>query len=210
MKLFVLGGTGATGKLFVERALEKGHHVTALVRDPASVTKKHDNLTLVKGRATVGAELEPTIAGSDAVVVLLGPRDSKDPVCAEVATLLVPAMKKHGVKRLVWLSAGGVGESAVGITKGSWFFGKILMPLFLKHPYANHLIAEGTIRASDLDWTIVRPVQLVDASTGRPIGTCGPDEKPGALKISRDDVAKFFLDESEARAHVRKTPTLFA
>ena len=210
MKLSILGATGATGRHLLEGALAEGHDVTALVRDPASLTTKHEKLTVVKGRATVAEELEPAVAGQDAVVSALGPRSPKDPVCAEVARVLVPAMKKHGVTRLVWMSASGVGDSSVGVTKASFLFGRIIMPLFLKRPYANHLAAEEILRASDLDWTIVRPLQLTDAPTGKPVAFGAPDEKPAGLKIAREDVASFMLAELGARAHVKKTPTLWA
>ena len=40
MKLFVIGATGRTGHEIVQQALAKGHHVTAFVRSPESITLK--------------------------------------------------------------------------------------------------------------------------------------------------------------------------
>ncbi len=109
MKLLILGGTGGTGKHLVEMALDAGHDVTAILRDPSAVTTKHPRLVLAKGRATMEADLEPVVAGKDAVLSAIGPRSAKEPVCGDAARALVANMKKHGGKRVVWLSASGVG-----------------------------------------------------------------------------------------------------
>jgi uncharacterized protein YbjT (DUF2867 family) len=209
MKLLILGATGATGKHLLELALAAGHEVTVLVRDPASVAAR-PGLRVVGGRATVAAEVEAVVRGQDAVISTLGPRQNGDAVCAEASAALVSAMKKEGVKRVVWLSAGGVGDSKPQITEASFVFGRIIMPLFLRRPYANHLIAEETFRGSGLDWTVPRPVQLVDEPTGKPVTAVPPSGKVGGLKIARHDVAAFILREVEERAHVGQMPVLFS
>jgi len=111
----------------------------------------------------------------------------------------------------VWLSAGGVGDSKAQIIDASFVFGRIIMPLLLRAPYANHARAEEILRASGLDWTVLRPLQLVDTPTGKtasatPIG----DAKVGGLKIARQDVAAYMLREVVARAHVGQMPLLHA
>ncbi len=210
MKLLILGATGATGQLLVQQALAAGHEVTALVRNPAQVTTSHPNFKAVKGQATVAADVEPLMRGQDAVLSALGPRTKNDPVCADAASAVVSAMQNAGVKRLVWLSAGGVGDSKAHITAASFVFGRIILPLFLAKPYANHLRAEEVVRASGLDWTLVRPAQLVDQATGNPVVAVLPDQKVGGLKIARADVAAFMLGEVGAREYVGLAPTLHA
>ncbi|XP_077870171.1 flavin reductase (NADPH)-like [Saccoglossus kowalevskii] len=44
MKVAVLGATGRTGVPLVRQALEKGHHVVAIVRDRSKVTIEHECL----------------------------------------------------------------------------------------------------------------------------------------------------------------------
>lgn len=44
MKITVLGATGQTGQFLVDQALQQGHTVTAVVRNPAKLTIHHDNL----------------------------------------------------------------------------------------------------------------------------------------------------------------------
>ena len=211
MKVLILGATGATGRQLVEQALAGGHEVTALVRDPAKADLAHAKLRLVKGRATESGDVAGVVAGQDAVLSALGPRTKSDPVCAEAAQAVVDAMKRPGVKRLVWLSAGGVGDSAPQLTRASFVFGRIIMPLFLRKPYAHDARAEAIVRASGLDWTVVRPLQLVDEPTGGKITAVPIGEgKVSGLKIARRDVAAFMLEEMTARAHAGAMPILHA
>ncbi len=210
MKILILGATGATGKHLVEQALAKGHEVTALVRDPSKLTTRHERLRVVQGQATSDADLDAAVAGQDAVVSTLGPRSKTDPICADAAVAVVRAMKKAGVKRVLWLSAGGVGDSKDAIIAASFIFGRIFMPLLLAKPYANHARAEETLRASGLSWTVLRPLQLVDTPTGKPVVTTPPDTKPSGLKIARQDLAAFLLEELETGAQIGKMPLVAA
>jgi uncharacterized protein YbjT (DUF2867 family) len=210
MNLLVLGATGGTGRHVVDLALAQGHDVAVLVRDPAKVTTKHARLQVIQGDVTNAADVEAAVRGRDAVVGALGPRNKTDPVCADAAAAVVAAMKSAGVRRVVWLSASGVGDSVVGIAKASFVFAKIILPLLLKKPYANHARAEETLRQSGLDWTVLRPLQLVDAPTGRPIVAVAPDAPPTSMKIARRDVAVFILQELAANAHVGRMPMLQA
>jgi putative NADH-flavin reductase len=210
MKIVILGATGATGQHVLEQALAANHEITIVVRDPAKISITNPKLKIVKGSVTSVDELAAAFRGADAVISTLGPRESKDPIVAQAAETVVQAMKQAGVDRVVWLSAAGVGDSKGPITKASFVFGRIFLPLFLKHPYANHDKAEATLRGSGLSWTVVRPVQLVDKSTGKTVTANLGDSKLGGLKISRKDVAAFMLAEITANKHVKAMPMIHA
>ncbi len=210
MKILILGATGATGRHLLEKALAAGHEVTALVRDPKKLTVTHPKLRVASGQVTNRDDVAEAVRGQDAVLSTLGPRESKDPICATAAPVVAAAMKQEGVKRIIWLSASGVGDSKPTLVAASFVFGHIIMPLFLKTPYANHGRAEEVLRATDLEWTVLRPVQLVDKPTGKPAVATPPDQKPAGLKIAREDVAAFMLVELEKNAHVHKMPLLHA
>lgn len=49
MRFLIIGGSGRTGKLVIEEILERGHQVTALVRNPTSLDKR-TGLDIVKGK----------------------------------------------------------------------------------------------------------------------------------------------------------------
>jgi uncharacterized protein YbjT (DUF2867 family) len=209
MKVLILGGTGATGRHLCEKASAAGHAVTALVRDSAAAKLSFPGVTIRQGQATSEADVTAAVAGNDAVLSALGPRQGSDPVCVGAARAVIAAMKKQGVKRLIWLSAGGVGDSAPQIIRASFVFGRIIMPLFLRKPYANHARAEELIRASGLDFTIVRPVQLVDAPTsGRAVAVAIGAGTLGSLKVARSAVAAFMVEELAARKSVGQMPLL--
>lgn len=48
-KVLILGANGGIGRHCVEQALEAGHNVTALVRNPANLPLSHPKLSIVKG-----------------------------------------------------------------------------------------------------------------------------------------------------------------
>ena len=108
------------------------------------------------------------------------------------------------------MSASGVGSSKAQVLKSSFVFGRIIMPLFLKHQYADAAVAEATIEASDLAWTVVRPVELVDKPATNNVGASVDGEKLTRLSIPRSDVAAFVLAQLSSPAFVQKMPVIYA
>jgi hypothetical protein len=93
--------------------------------------------------------------------------------------------------------------------RASFVFGRIVMPLFLRKPYANHARAEELIRPSGLDFTVVRPVQLVDGPTnGKAVAVPIGAETLGSFKVARSAVAAFMVEELAARKFVGQMPLL--
>lgn len=106
--LLVFGASGQTGRHFVRLALEQGHRVRALVRTPAKLAIEHEDLTVLQGSVTDELDLDALVEGVDAVVVMLG--DAKAQRETQVNTVfvraLVPAMRRHGVARLLYQAGG--------------------------------------------------------------------------------------------------------
>src|ERR1044071_2654020 len=98
----VVSGPGAHA---MRRALEAGHHVRVLARDPTKLTAKHDRLEVIKGDATKVEDCATLVDGCDAVIGTLGPPDlGVTTVRQDAAKAVVAAMKDKGVKKVVWLS----------------------------------------------------------------------------------------------------------
>ena len=72
MKLVVFGATGSVGRHVVEQALDQGHQVTAVARQPAKLAKDHPRLTRCAADVMNKKAVADAIAGQDAVVVTLG------------------------------------------------------------------------------------------------------------------------------------------
>ncbi len=159
MKILLLGANGAVGRLALDDLLKANHEVTALVRNTSTLQRKHPQLTVVQGEPTNGADLEKLLAGQDAVLSTLGVRKNKRTTLrTDVARNLVAGMKKHGVRKLVWLDGAGVGSSKEFVQRSSFFFGRIIIPLFLNHMYEDAAVADSLIEKSGCDWVIVRPM----------------------------------------------------
>ena len=107
MKLFVIGATGGTGQEIVQQSLARGHHVTAFVRSPETVTLRNERLSVLKGDVTDESQLSNAIQNHDAVVSALGPREVFKPTSLlyDSALATTHAMNRSGVRRLLILSA---------------------------------------------------------------------------------------------------------
>src|SRR5882757_5986414 len=164
MKIIVFGATGATGKQVVEQALAAGHHVTVFVRDASKVQLDHPNLRVEEGQVTADQKaVSAAVAGQDAVISALGnPQTYKGmrapTVISDATPVIIRAMEEAGVDRLVFLSAFGVGDTL----KEAPLLLRTLYRIFLGPVYADKLRAEGILRASELNWTLVYPVVLTN------------------------------------------------
>jgi putative NADH-flavin reductase len=159
MKVLVLGATARTGRLIVSDAVMKGHSVTALVRSAAGADLL--GTELIEGDARDEIALGRAMDDCDAVVSALGTGMGfwKVSLLTEVTRALVPTMTRSGVRRLVCISALGVGDSR---GHGGFVFDRLFQPLLLSQAYKDKGRQEAAIRASPLDWVIVRPAMLTD------------------------------------------------
>lgn len=93
MRLAVFGATGATGRQVVRLALQAGHEVTAVVRDPGRLVVDDPNLQVVRADIFDAAALEPVLEGRDAALSTLG---GSGGVCARSARSILQAMGPQG------------------------------------------------------------------------------------------------------------------
>ena len=100
----VFGATGRTGRHFVFIALNNGHKVIALVRNSEKFEKQNPGLELVKGSITDYHEIDELLKGVDFVISMLGDaqRQKVENVNTEFFKKLIPAMRRQGVKRLLY------------------------------------------------------------------------------------------------------------
>jgi putative NADH-flavin reductase len=211
MKILLLGGNGAVGQLALDEFLNANHDVKALVRNASTLTRKHARLTVVQGDPTNAADLENVLAGQDAVLSTIGARTNKKTTLrADVATNLLAGMKKHGVRKLVWLDAAGVGSSKKFVQRSSFLLGRIIMPLFLDNMYEDAAVADALIEKSDREWVIVRPMSFTNnAKTGRvSVVTDMSLTVPLRLRMTRADVAAFLVEQVLKDHYVGQMPII--
>lgn len=219
MKVLVLGGTGPCGILLIQEALEAHHTLILLVRSPQKLPEwiqSHPSVTIVEGQLTDAELIDKTVHGVDAVISALGPPvtvasgitySSHKPL-SHAYSLVVEAMKKHGVKRLILLGTASMKDEH---DKFSAVFATLVtgVAVFAHNAYRDVVSIGELIRGSgdSLDWTIARvPVLTNDQDKEVVAGYVGDGHvKP---RLSRAGFASFVLRELETGAWVRKAPLI--
>lgn len=199
MKITVFGATGGVGREVVRQALDAGHEVTAVVRDPARLdVPAHDRLrvAVVKDLTDEDALL-PVLAGRDAVVSALGATSNKQarltPVVGPALRAIVSAMDRAGVSRLSAVSAAPL---APDLPEDGAVMRLVVYPLLrrlLRDVYADMAVMEAAIGASRTEWTVVRPPRLLDRPRTGAYRRALDGNVPGGKVIARADVADALL-----------------
>lgn len=210
MQLTIFGASGGTGRRLVEQALAAGHTVTAVVRDPARLPVRHDQLKLVAADVLDPEAITPAVADADAVVSALGPRSSRNrsSITSAGTASILKAMQTAGSSRLVVVSAAPVASDDHGTTLPYRLLVKPLLRALLGGLYADLAVMEETVRRSGLAWTILRPPQLTDGpGTGSYRQATDANLRRG-YRISRADLADAILAALEDPDSVKATITI--
>lgn len=199
MNLLIFGATGATGQHLVRLALSQGHQVTAFVRDPGRLIDTSSSLAYVIGDVMQLPSLESALRGQDAVLCALGtmPESKADrprrqpsiPVCSVGTQNILQAMSNNNCRRIVAETSTSVGESRYTSSLGA----AAIIRTILKDVMEDKERQETAIRASNTDWTIVRPVRLTNGAAQNKIQV--GEKLPWSMlsTISRADVAAFMI-----------------
>ena len=205
-KVLVLGATGGTGREIVRQLNKSGHISVALVRSREKAADM--DAVLIEGDARDPKALDRALAGCDAVISALGtpPSPFKAVTLLSAATqLLVAAMQRAGVKRLVCITGIGAGDSR---GHGGFAFDNIIMPLLLRKVYADKNRQEAIIGASGLDWVVVRPAILNDKPRRGKICALTELSQFHGGTISRSDVADFVAAQVDNNEYLGKKPLI--
>lgn len=205
MKILVLGASQGTGALCVKAALAKGHSVTAFSRTPSKLDVTHDALTKLAGDFHDAESVRKAVAGHDAVIICASPTKlsaikEKPDYFSRGTKYCIDAMKEHRVKRLVVLTAHGVGNTK---PVASWFQRTFLIGMLLKGFFADHDVQERMTEESGLEWVIARPTRLTNRpAKGKYVRTADIVSVPSS--ISRADLADFLVEACETTTWVGK------
>jgi len=202
MRIGVFGATGGTGREVVRQALARGDEVTALARTPGALPPA-SRLRVVAGDATQDVQaVAQVVEGCEVVVSALGRRNSfrSGDLIVRSLRLIVAAMERAGVRRLILVSALGVGDTR----RDAPLVPRLMYRALLGSIFADKEAAEAELRSSALDWTIVYPVLLTDGPRTGKYRVAERLELHGVPKISRSDVAHFVLEEAHRAEHARK------
>jgi uncharacterized protein YbjT (DUF2867 family) len=199
MELIVLGATGATGRLLVEQAIARGHDVVAYVRRP-EVLSERPGLRVVGGQLTDAPALRSALTGADAVLCAIGPTRARDLFGTDLLQRTLPVvadtMSAAGVRRLVLLSAFGVGATRATASR----LAKVVFSTVARSIQRDKQLAEARLAGADLDVTTVYAVALSDAApsdTAVVRDVAAVSHVRGFPRVPRANVARAMLDAVE-------------
>jgi hypothetical protein len=212
MKITLIGASGFVGSSILNEALERGHNVTAIVRNPQKITVQNKNLTVIAADVMDEEKLPSLLKGNDAVISSYNP-GWKDPEIfnhyLEGSQKIMNAVKSSGVKRFFVI--GGAGS--LEIEPGKQLVDSSQFPAEWKHGALAARDFLNIIRnENDLDWTFLSPAIMLHPGerTGKyRTNTDNPvfDEN-GKCEISVQDLAAALIDELENPKFIKKRFTV--
>lgn len=156
MKLALFGATGRVGSEILKRALADGHHVKALVR--SEKLEAHPNLEMIIGDVRNAEDVEKTIIGTSAIFSAIG--TDRTTTLSEAVPLIVNAMEKHGIERVITIGTAGILDSRLspGLLRYEGGDSKRKLTFAAEEHESVYRLFEKT----SLQWTIVCPTYLPD------------------------------------------------
>jgi len=214
MKILILGATGPSGIWLVQKCLKHCPHSTLVlyVRSPGKVPKdiaENPAVVVVEGQLDDVETLSKAMEGVEAVLSALGPTGpiypSDTPIAKGYANV-ISIMQRQGAHRLICLGTTAIKDSN---DKFSLKFASIIQGIKISAYNAfKEVVAIGdAVRASDLDWTIVRVPFLTNGrSTNVVAGYVGDGQD--SIFLTREGFAEFVVKEIEKREWVKRAPLL--
>ena len=211
MKIALIGATGFVGSAILKEALDRGHEVTAIARDPERL-KPHPKLHPRKGDVYNADEVARLVLGHDAVINAFNPGWSNPDIYKQQVKgteAIIKGVKQAGVKRLLFVGGAGSLEVKPGVQS-------VDTPDFPKEWKQGSLATREALnllrKEPSLDWSFLSP--SADLSPGQRTGKfrLGKDQllkdAKGQSRISVEDYAMAMIDEVEKPTHIRQRFTV--
>jgi len=202
MKIAVFGGTGSVGQLIVNKLTAQGENVVILSRQ---AKESSNHIEYIAGDVLDENVVEQCIEPGDRVVVALGFNNSAYDTMSRGTANIIAAMKSKGASQIICLSSHGVAESWMYLPEN--FREYVKHNEILTHAFADHGVQEELVKNSGLDWTIVRPTEIVDVPEKGTFTVNTRGENP-KYHISKHDVAQFIADEIMSPRHLKEVCTI--
>lgn len=214
MRILVIGGSGQTGRLVIDEALQRGHKITALMRNPSALPAM-EGLNIVKGTPVEPSNIESAFNAvqgdppTAVIVTLSSPKEKGARVLSLTHENIMAVMKRYRVSKIATLSSFGVGSSLAHI---NFMMRWAISSTSLRYPFADHNYVDEILKKSDLKFVLLRPARLTMAKKA-PVHFLGDDGKglgifAGLGGISRASVAACLVDAVEKNTWNRSTPVI--
>ncbi|AZB40998.1 NAD(P)-dependent oxidoreductase [Bacillus sp. FJAT-42376] len=200
MNITVFGASGGTGIELVKQAADQGHLIKAFVRTPSKFPfKTEPAIEMIHGNALDRSAVNQAVKGSDAVISCLGADGlNKTTALSDMTSNILEAMKESGIQRLGYVASAGIDREIPGLR------GK-MAAFFLRNVLDDHRKAAELMKESGMEWTIARPMRLMDEPLTGVYRTSLESVPENGQKISRADVAHFILSSIQNHTFIRKS-----
>ena len=209
----LIGASGFVGTAILNELLNRGHKVTAIVRDPAKVTASNPNLKVIQADVTDTDVLIEASKGKDAVISAYNPGWKNPNIYEETLKnypLIVDSVKKAGVERLLIVGGAGTLFYAPGkmVMDADDIPAKLLPGIkSLGEFYLNTLRKDN-----DIDWIFLSPAANMTPGERTGKFRIGKDDLVvgvnGDSNISVEDYAVAMVDELEQKHHHKERFTI--
>jgi uncharacterized protein YbjT (DUF2867 family) len=191
MQILIVGATGGLGREIVGAAVARGHSTAALVRVPLRAALPA-SVEVVRGDVLDQPSVTDAVRGRDAVICALGtPNPRRSSTLLEQGTKnIVAAMHAEGARRLACVTLLGTGASRAN---GSFFYREVILRV-LAPMLPDKAAQEQVVRASGLDWVLVRPPRFVKRQPQGEPRVIREGQSGHVGHVSRTDLARFLLD----------------
>jgi len=206
MKVFMIGATGRVGSRILREALDRGHHVTALVHRVDAMTR-HSNLTLISGDVFDTESLAEQFIGHEAVIHSYAPpreHPNRREEQIRATTSIIAALKRARMKRILAVGGAGTLETSPGV--------RLMDTPELPREWQSGAISTAEIKyllekEMDLEWTFLSPSFYLRPGKRTGKFRLGTDallrDQDGSSRISTEDYAVAMIDELENPRHIR-------
>jgi len=215
LQILVYGATGKIGTHVVEEALQRGHLVTAVSRDPSRIKKQHENLTVVTGDLLDLQSIELLVEDKDIIIVsvrgMIGKDKKPENTLQYIAARNIVGQLRGvggGAARLIHVGGSGSLEVEPGVLYADKI-PRVFLPKSLEHEIQGQILALEFLRTvNDIDWSYATPAKNFTNGerTGefRIGGDVLMEDDRGKSRISRADFAVALIDEAEKAEHVQQ------
>ncbi|HKR80476.1 MAG TPA: NAD(P)-dependent oxidoreductase [Nitrospira sp.] len=211
MNIALIGATGFVGTAILQEALNRGHEVTAIARNPEKL-QAHQKLHGRKGDVYNEDDVARFVAGHEAVISAFNPGWGNPDIYNQQvkgSRAIINGVKKAGVKRLLFVGGAGSLEVRPGVQS-------VDLPAFPAEYKQGALATRETLnmlrQEQGLQWSFLSP--SADLFPGQRTGTfrLGTDQllkdATGQSRISVQDYAMAMIDEVEHPNHIRQRFTV--
>ena len=210
MKITILGATGALGSECLAQALDAGHDITVLVRNPEKLPQSlRHKVNVIQGDALQKDDVERSLpSGTEAILFAIGvDKNSPQDLCTDVTRHIVDLMPGLAIDLLVWCGGGSTFVEQDQITFGAkfvrWFSATFLSLRHFDKEHQYQLLQQHP----DINWIGIRPLQM---NAGEKTGQyrLGFDRFSGMSKITFADCAHAMVGMLEQDTWLRKAPII--